>query len=68
VCLAAGTDRGKFTGRELVAAVTRVRDLFATRSGLGITSLVDEQRLTPRAAAERYTRIRALIGRVIDWA
>jgi hypothetical protein len=47
--------------------MARVRELFSSRSGPGMTSLIDEQRLTPRAAAERYTRIRALIDRIVAW-
>lgn len=67
VCLAAGTDPAQFTGPERMAAVTRVRELFGSRSGPGMTSLLHEQRLTPRTADERYTRIRALIGRIVAW-
>jgi hypothetical protein len=67
VCLAAGTDPADFAGPERVAAMARVRELFSSRSGPGMTSLIDEQRLTPRAAAERYTRIRALIDRIVAW-
>ena len=67
VCFAAGTDPAQFTGPERVAAVTRVRELFGSRSGPGMTSLIDEQRLTPRAADHRYTRIRALVDRIVAW-
>ncbi|MEI8240978.1 MAG: hypothetical protein WCI22_16305 [Actinomycetota bacterium] len=67
VCLAAGTEPAQFTGPERVAAVTRVRELFGSRSGPGMTGLIDEQRLTPRAADERYTRIRALVDRIVAW-
>lgn len=67
VCFAAGTDPAQFNGPERISAVTRVRALFDSRSGPGMTSLIDEQRLTPRAADERYTRIRALIDRVVAW-
>ena len=67
VCFAAGSDPAQFTGSERVGAVTRVRELFGSRSGDGMTSLIDEQRLTPRAADERYTRIRALVDRIVAW-
>ena len=67
MCLAAGTDPAQFVGPERVAAVPRVRELFASRTGPGMTSLIDEQRLTPRVADERYTRIRALFDRIVAW-
>lgn len=67
VCLAAGTDPAQFSGPERMAAVARVRELFGSLSGPGMTSLIDEQRLTPRAADERYTRIRAMVDRIVAW-
>jgi hypothetical protein len=67
VCLAAGTDPAQFVGPERVTAVTQVRELFGSRAGQGMTSLIDEQRLTPRAADERYTRIKALVDRIVAW-
>ena len=67
MCFAAGTDPAQFTGPERVAAVARVRELFGSRSGAGMTSFIDEQRLTPRAADGRYTRIRALVDRIVAW-
>jgi hypothetical protein len=67
VCFAAGTDPSQFTGPERVGAASRVRELSRSRSGAGMTSLIDEQRLTPRAADDRYTRIRALVDRTVSW-
>jgi hypothetical protein len=67
VCFAAGIEPAHFTGVARVAAVAQVRRLFKTRDGAGMTSIAAEQRLVTRAADERFTRINALIERVLGW-
>jgi hypothetical protein len=42
-----------------------IRTLFDSRHGAHMAALNAEQRLSPEAANERFTRIRALIARVL---
>jgi len=65
VAFAAGLNPGHF--REGVAAESAaiVRSLFARRDGQGMTVLKDEQQLSAPGADERFTRLRALIARVL---
>jgi hypothetical protein len=62
---AAGLGPADFAGTMRAEAVTQVRTLFARSHGPGMTALIDEQHLTREAADQRFTRIRALIARVI---
>ena len=45
-----------------------IRDLFSKRDGAPMAALTTAQRLSPEAADERFTRIRALIARVLGSA
>ena len=65
VGLAADLRPSDFVGSNATAASAAIRSLFADRRGHGMASLISEQRLSGAAADERYTRIRALIGRLI---
>jgi hypothetical protein len=65
IAFAAGVGPADFPGAERAGAVARVRSLFAQGHGPGMTALIAEQHLSREAADQRFTRIRALIGRVI---
>ena len=62
---AAGTDAAAFVEGEAAEAARIVRSLFDRRDGAGLSALVDEQRLSGARADERFTRIRALVQRVL---
>ncbi|MBI2709767.1 MAG: hypothetical protein HYX34_08730 [Actinobacteria bacterium] len=65
VAYAAGTDAAAFIEGEAAEGARIVRALFDRRDGAGMSTLVDEQRLSATAADERLTRIRALAQRVL---
>jgi hypothetical protein len=65
VAYAAGIDAAVFAGGETAEAAGIVRALFQRVEGAGMSALVDEQRLSGPSADERFTRIRALIQRVL---
>ncbi|HVF76026.1 MAG TPA: hypothetical protein VM938_13365 [Acidimicrobiales bacterium] len=65
VAYAAQTEAAGFAGGEAAKAAAVVRSLFDSRDGAGMSALVNEQRLSVAAADERFTRIRALIQRVV---
>jgi hypothetical protein len=65
VAYAAGTKPAAFTDGEAAEAARIVRALFDRRDSAGISALVEEQRLSATAADARFTRIRALIQRVL---
>ncbi|HZT64808.1 MAG TPA: hypothetical protein VFA11_03380 [Acidimicrobiales bacterium] len=65
VGLAAGVSPADFTEGAPAEAAAIVRDLFRRRDGRGMTTLIGEQRLAPGAADARFTRIRALIDRIL---
>lgn len=65
VCRAAGTQPQDFDEGEPAEAAAIVRRLFAHRDGAGMTALISEQDLPPGAADQRFTRVRALIARVL---
>ncbi|MBK5224225.1 MAG: hypothetical protein JJE52_15405 [Acidimicrobiia bacterium] len=66
VAYAAGTETEAFAGGDAAEAARVVRALFERRDGAGMSTLVGEQRLSDTAADERFTRIRALIQRVLS--
>lgn len=68
VCLAAGNGPEDFADGEPATAATIVRALFAGRHGPGMMSLTAQQKLTTAGADQRYTRLRALITRVLGTA
>jgi hypothetical protein len=65
VAYAAGTDSAAFAEGETAQGARIVRALFDRRDGAGMSALVGEQRLARSAADERFTRIRALVQRVL---
>lgn len=65
VANAAGTDMAAFGEGEPAEASRVVRGLFDRRDGVGMSALVNEQRLSEAAADERFTRLRALVQRVL---
>lgn len=65
VVYAAGIDVAEFAAGDAAEAAHIIRALFDRRGGAGMSALVDEQRLSELAADERFTRIRALLQRVL---
>lgn len=65
VAFAAGVDPREFAEADRAEAATYVRTLFERRDGPGMRALEAEQRLSGAAADERFTRLRALIARVL---
>jgi hypothetical protein len=65
VCFAARVGPGEFANADARVAARRIRKLFADREGPGMQAMIVEQRLSSAAADERYTRITALIQRII---
>lgn len=55
----------EFTDGDRVEAAGHIRAVFDRRDGPGMRSLEAEQRLTSTAADERFTRLRALIARIL---
>jgi hypothetical protein len=62
---AAGVTPPDFTRGGRAEAAGIIRALFARRDGAGMAALADERRLSARAADQRFTRVRALIARVV---
>lgn len=67
IAYAAGTDEAAFVEGEAAEAAHIVQALFDDRNGTGMSALVSEQSLAETAADERFTRIRALIQRVLPF-
>jgi hypothetical protein len=65
IALAAGLNPDDFTGGVRSESAEVIRALFDSRHSVAMESLAAEQRLSIEAADERYTRIRALIARVL---
>jgi hypothetical protein len=61
----AGVQPAAFADGEPAEVRAIVRALFEQRTGDGMDALADEQRLSIEAADQRFTRIRALIDRVL---
>lgn len=66
VANAAGTDAAAFVDGEAAEAARIVQALFDDRDGPGMSALVGEQHLSESAGDQRFTRIRALIQRVLS--
>ncbi len=62
---AAGLHPTQFADDESTRAAAVVCKIFAERNGFGMSSMTAELGLASRAADERFTRIRALVGRVL---
>ena len=65
VAFAAGVDPTGFAEAIPAEGAALVRTLFDRRDGVGMTTLTAEQRLSDQAADARFTRIQALIARVV---
>jgi hypothetical protein len=65
VARAAGVEPYAFDDAAAREAGAIVRALFADRHGPGMRALTSEQRLSDRTGDERFTRVRALISRVL---
>lgn len=65
VAFAASVQPDAFGSGESADAAGIVRSLFDRRDGAGMTALVEEQTLSAEAADQRFTRVRALVGRVL---
>lgn len=65
IALAAGVGPHSFTDASEIEAAEIVRMLFHARDGAGMMSLVDQQRISASAADERFTRLQALLARVL---
>ncbi len=65
IALAAGLSPDDFSSGVRAESADVIRDLFGSRYGSPMAAIAAEQRLSIEAADERYTRIRALIARVL---
>ena len=65
IALAAGLGAADFAKGARAESAQIVRELFGRRDGLAMVAMAAEQHLSERAADERFTRIRALIARVL---
>jgi hypothetical protein len=65
IAYAAGVDSRQFEGHDAVRAVTLVRELFDRRDGPGMAALQTERGLPNPAADQLFTRLRALMARVL---
>jgi hypothetical protein len=65
ICFAAGTDATAFSRGVGAESAAIVRELFDSQSGPGFRALISQQHLSQGAADQRYTRIRALIARLL---
>jgi hypothetical protein len=62
---AAGVGPAVFAGGIRADSASLIRALFASRRGPGMTAITAGQGMTRQAADARYTRVRALIARVL---
>lgn len=65
VAYAAGADPEAFSKGETAEAARVIRALFDSRVGEGMAALAVEQRLSAAATDQRFTRIRALMQRIL---
>jgi hypothetical protein len=65
IAFAAGLGPADFTQSLRAEGAAQIRVLFESRHSPAMAALAAEQRLSPLAADERYTRIKALIARVL---
>jgi hypothetical protein len=66
ICFAAQVDAATFSRGAAAEGAAIIRELFKRRDGSGMRALIDHQRLNEEAAQRRYTRIRALIARLLS--
>lgn len=65
IAFAAGIGPADFTSGTRADSAKLIRTLFASRHGAPMAALAAEQRLSTEAADKRFTRIQALIARVL---
>src|SRR5207248_2237163 len=65
IAFAAGLGPEDFTRGVRAQAAEVIRSLFGSRRGVPVAALAAEQHLSAEAADARFTRIRALITRVL---
>ncbi len=65
ICIAARVDAAAFRRGSAAEGAAIIRKLFDGRDSPGIRTLAEQQRLSPDAADQRYTRIRALVARLL---
>jgi hypothetical protein len=65
IAAAASVPPAAFSSGDRAIAATIVRSLFARRDGTGMTALADDRHLSQQASDESFTRISALIRRVL---
>jgi hypothetical protein len=65
ICFAARVDAAAFRRGTAAEGAAIIRKLFDGRNSPGIQTLAEQQRLSPDAADQRYTRIRALAERLL---
>jgi len=65
ICFAAGVKAEAFSRGVTAQGAAITRELFDRQGGPGMRALIDQQRLTKDAADQRYTRIRALMARLL---
>jgi|SRR5215469_6784022 len=63
ICFIAGVKAAAFSRGVTAQGAAITRELFDRRGGPGMRTLIDQQRLSKDAAAQRHTRIRALMAR-----
>lgn len=68
VAFAARVAPSEFKDGDRSEAAAHIRALFERRGGAGMRALESEQRLSSTAADARYTRLRALMARVLGGA
>lgn len=68
IAYAAGVDREHLDDDETIQAAKLIRELFATKDGRGMTALRTEQALSGVATDQRFTRLQALMARVLAHA
>jgi hypothetical protein len=68
ICFAARVDAAAFRRGTAAEGAAIIRNLFDGRNSPGIQTLAEQQRLSPDAADQRYTRIRALVERLLPSA
>jgi hypothetical protein len=66
VAFAAGVAPAVFADGIRAESAGVIRALFASRRGPGMTAIATGQSMTSQAADVRYTRVRALIARVLE--
>lgn len=65
IALVAGVGPHEFAEGDRADAAAHIRALFSERDGPGMRALQVEHRLSTRAGDERFTRLRALVERIL---